>query len=123
MTAELLDCRLVASTSGGERDKLEAFTQFDTAVVAAHVLYDPAAMSTTPVVEYELILPRSGDPGWAEESRSLKPDGSVSFLVRPPFPVQQGTYWFKLRAMVTWGPNRTLVESDVPWVVPPKPQG
>lgn len=123
MTAELLDCRLVASTSGGERSKLEAFTQFDTAFVTAHVLYDTAAMSTIPVVEYELILPRSGDPGWAEESRSLKPDGSVSFLVRPPFPVQQGTYWFKLRAMVTWGPNRTLVESDVPWVVPPKPQG
>jgi alpha-glucosidase (family GH31 glycosyl hydrolase) len=112
MTAVLLDCRLVASATGKNRP-----------TVIARMLYDTASMGTGPAVTYELALPETGDPGWAEESRAVQPDGTTAFKVRPPFPVQEGTYWLKLRATATWGPNSTVVERDVPWVVPSPSQG
>jgi hypothetical protein len=123
MTAVLLDCRLVASveTVVNARDSA---TGKHSPTVTARVLYDTASMGTAPAVTYELALPEeAGDPGWALQSQAVQPDGSTSFKVRAPFPVQQGTYWLKLRATATWGPNRTVVERDVPWVAPFPSQG
>jgi alpha-glucosidase (family GH31 glycosyl hydrolase) len=124
ITGELLDCRLIANAKGGDHPKhLEAFSRFDTVFVTARFAYDTASATSSPAVDYELTLPKAGDPGWAEEDRSVAPDGAVSFMIRPPFPIQQGTYWFKLRATADWGLVKTIVESDVPCVIPPNPQG
>lgn len=112
MTAVLLDCRLVASATGKDKP-----------VVTARLLYNTESIGTAPAVTYELTLPEAGDPGWAEESRAVQPDGSTFIKVRVPFPVQEGTYWLKLRASATWGPYSTVLERDVPWVVPPTAQG
>ena len=92
-------------------------------MLTARLLYDTTCMHTIPSVEYELTLPVAGPPGWAEENRSAKPDGTMSFAIRAPFPVQAGTYWFKLRVTAAWSANRAVVERDVPWVVLPIAQG
>ena len=122
MTAELLQCRVVASATG--TPKVEPPQPGSTLapgtalpVVHARLSYDETVIGPPTSVEYLLTLPESELPGWAEVSRTVHPDGSAEFGLRAPLPPAAGTYKIKLQATATWGPNQTVVEREVPWVV------
>ena len=122
MTAELLQCRIVATATG--TPKVEPPEQGSTVapgtalpVVHARLSYDETAIGPPTSVDYLLTLPESELPGWSEVSRTVRPDGSAEFGLRAPLPPPAGTYKIKLQATATWGANQTVVEREVPWVV------
>jgi alpha-glucosidase (family GH31 glycosyl hydrolase) len=113
MTAELLACDLVVSATDAPKQSTGSLIG---SIVHARFLYDTAAI-TLPQLAFEIAFPNDGPPGWIEMSRDVRPDGTATFSVVPPWPPAPGSHTLKVKAIATWGPHQVVLDRDVVWTV------
>jgi alpha-glucosidase (family GH31 glycosyl hydrolase) len=104
MIGKLLGFRLAAKASGQ-----------DDCVLIAKLEYDEETVGKV-YVSYQLELPDKGVPGWAQSSRTQRPDGYSEFNIRVPYPPDRRAQKIGVKAILSWEGVQAETARELDWI-------